>query len=80
MIGALGSSLIGIQNATKRFEASAQNIANPGATQDASGNQVPNDTTQDIVDLSVAAREFEANVKVIQVEDKIAQSLLDILA
>lgn len=80
MISSLGASLAGLQNASNRIDKAAQNIANPKAAPDVAGNAVQEDPTKDIVDLSVAAQDFKANAKVVQVEDKVTQALLDILA
>lgn len=80
MISSLGASLAGLQNASNRIDKAAQNIADPKPAPDVAGNAVQQDPTQDIVDLSIAAQDFKANAKVVQVEDKVTQVLLDIIA
>lgn len=42
---------------------------------------VPNiDQAQQLIDLNVASYDYKANIKAIQVQDKVQQSLLDILS
>ncbi len=80
MISSLGASLAGLQNASNRIDKAAQNIADPKPAGEVAGNAVQEDPTKDIVDLSVAAQDFKANAKAIQVQQKAEQALLDILA
>ncbi len=60
---------------------------NPATTQQADPNSpsgltdTPNvDTAQQLIDANVASYDFKANIKAIQVQDKVTQSLLDILS
>jgi flagellar basal body rod protein FlgC len=80
MVNAIGTSLAALQNITKRVGADATSIANNQSTRTEDGSIVPqNDPTSDLIDLSVASNEFEANLKVIQTQDKMTKSLLDII-
>lgn len=80
MMSGINSSLVGLQNASKRIETAAANIAKTNASPTPENGAIPSDPTRDIIDLSVAAHDFKANAKVIEVQNKVEQSLLDILA
>lgn len=80
MISSLSASLSGLQNASSRIDKAAQNIASPKQEGIVAGNPVQADPTQDIIDLSVAAQDFKANAKAIEIQQKTEQYLLDILA
>lgn len=75
MISPISSSLIGLQQANDKISKAAENISKLNTAQ-----ATTDDPTQDIVDLSVAAREFEANLQPIKVQQKLDQALFDILA
>lgn len=79
MVSGISSSVAGLQAATNRIDKAAANIAKSGTQQNANGTTVQNDPTTDIIDLTVAKHDFEANLKAFEVQDKVTQSLLDIL-
>ena len=78
MIDGINASLAGMQKYAKAIDKNAQNIANPPATQDASGNSIPDDSTKDIVDLSTNAIAFKANAKALEVQQRVQDELLKI--
>jgi flagellar basal body rod protein FlgC len=69
------SAVVGLNNASKRVEASAQNIAAAK-----SSTESLSDNDKDIVDLTVAAQDFKANLSSIKISERMQQNLLDILA
>ena len=69
------SALVGITNATKRVESSAQNIAAAKSPESATS-----DGERDIVDLTTAAHDFKANLNTLKISERMHQNLLDILA
>ena len=74
MVSAIGSSLAGLNSAAKRIETAAANIAKQNTTE-----QPKADPAQDLVDIKIAAYDYKANLSAIKVQDKMQQSLLDIL-
>ncbi|MCD8493909.1 MAG: hypothetical protein LRY36_02445 [Alphaproteobacteria bacterium] len=69
MINALSSALSGLQSATQRVNAAANNIADP-AKQDTLVN--------DVVDLKVGENSFKANTAVIRATEEMSDELLHI--
>lgn len=75
MVSAIGAALVGLQRADTKVTTAADNISKINTTE--APTQEP---TKDIVDLSIGAREFEANLQAIKVQQKMDQALFDILA
>lgn len=75
MVSAIGASLIGLQKASESFSKTSDNISKLNTSE-----TTTQDPTQDIVDLSISARAFEANLQPIKVQQKLDQALFDILA
>ena len=78
MVSAINSAVAGLTNASKRFETSAQNIAQQPDS--SSPNAPETDTAQNLVNAQVASYDYKANLNVIKVADQMQQSLLDIKA
>ncbi len=66
----VSSSLYGIQNAYKKINKSAENIAL---------NKLEN-LPEDMVNLMTGQREVEANLKVIKTNDELLGTIIDIFA
>ncbi len=72
-IDGLSAALGGFQNAVNRAGEAAQEIASASAKQE--GTQ---DLIKPLVELKVAERDAQANAKVIETENKILGSIIDI--
>jgi flagellar basal body rod protein FlgC len=88
MLSGISASLQGLQQAGKRIEQAAKNIAEPvtitppdetGNTQDQQVEPA-HDTATELVDMKIASYDYKANLKAIRIQDEIQQSLLDILS
>jgi flagellar hook protein FlgE len=76
MLGPTFSALVGLNNASKRLQNSANNLAIVQTAGLKKGSNV--DIAEEMVDQIIAKAAFKANVNVIKANDEMIGSLLDI--
>jgi len=74
----LGTALQGLNSAETKLDQAASRISHASADTGVSGDSV--DLATEMVNMTVAKEEYQANLKALQAGNEIAQHTIDILA